>query len=358
MSRRLLPAAVVALALGASPAAAVARVPAGWVGMNVRGPAFSPRVDLSSEMGLMAADGVESLRVPAFWNELQPTRPVTDFSLLDRVVGDAAARGLRVMPTVVGTPRWARLRAGDAYSPPRRPSDYAAILTALVRRYGPGGAFWSAHPELRPLTIREWQVWNEPSLRGYWSIQPFARAYVTLLRAAHRAIKAADPGAVVVLAGLPNLSWVDLGKIYRAGGRRWFDVAAVHPYTSLVSNVVRIVQLNRGTMARYHDARKPILVGELSWSSGRGQVRESNGFLTTTERGQAQRIAQALPALARVRVRYRIAQVFWFDWLSPPLGSANAFDYSGLRRLQPDGTIVSKPALAAFRTAALRLEGH
>ena len=181
---------------------------------------------------------------------------------------------------------------------------------------------------------------------------------MALLRAANRAIKAADPSALVVLAGLPNFSWVDLGKIYRAGGRRWFDVAAVHPYTSLVSNVVRIVQLNRGTMARYHDARKPILVGELSWSSGRGQVRESNGFLTTTERGQAQRIAQALPALARVRVRYRIAQVFWFDWLSPPLGSANAFDYSGLRRLRRNGTIVSKPALAAFRTTALRLEGR
>ena len=150
----------------------------------------------------------------------------------------------------------------------------------------------------------------------------------------------------------------DLAKIYRAGGRRWFDVAAVHPYTSLVRNVVRIVQLNRQTMARFHDAAKSILVGELSWSSGRGHVRESHGFLTTTEQGQAARVAEALPALARVRRRYRISQVFWFDWLSPPIGSPNAFDYSGLRRHEADGTIVDKPALTAFRTAALRLEGR
>jgi hypothetical protein len=162
----------------------------------------------------------------------------------------------------------------------------------------------------------------------------------------------------VVLAGLPISSWVDLGKIYRAGGRRWFDLAAVHPYTALVSNVVRIVQLNRTTMSRYHDASKPILVGELSWSSGRGHVRESHGFLTLTERGQAARIAQALPALAAVQRRYRISQVFWFDWMSPPIGSPNAFDYSGLRRRERDGTIVSKPALAAFSTAAARLEGR
>ena len=66
----------------------------------------------------------------------------------------------------------------------------------------------------------------------------------------------------------------------------------------------------------------------------------------------------ALPALAAVRGRYRISQVFWFDWLSPPLGSPNAFDYSGLRRRQDDGSMVDKPALAAFRRAALRLEGR
>ena len=66
----------------------------------------------------------------------------------------------------------------------------------------------------------------------------------------------------------------------------------------------------------------------------------------------------ALPALAAVRARYRIAQVFWFDWLSPPLGSPNAFDYSGLRRRNRNGSIVDKPALAAFRSAALALEGR
>jgi hypothetical protein len=359
--RRLAPLLLVLLALlwAAAPAGSASRqVPPGWVGMNIGGPTFASDVDLNAEMDRMVAAGVESLRIPAFWNEIQPTRGTPDWALLDRVMSAAAAHGLPVMPTVVGTPRWARIRRNDVYSPPRGTASYAAILTALLQRYGVQGDFWTAHPELPRDPIRVVQVWNEVSLGGYWSIQPFARAYVRLLHAAHDAIKRVDPGATVVLAGLPNFSWQDLGKIYRAGGRRWFDVAAVHPYTSLVRNVVRIVQLNRHTMARYHDSRKPILVGELSWSSGRGHVRESHGFLTTTEAGQAARIREALPALAAVRHRYRISEVFWFDWMSPPLGSRNAFDYSGLRRRQPDGTIVDKPALAAFGESALRLEGR
>src|SRR5207248_9639332 len=112
-----------------------------------------------------------------------------------------------------------------------------------------------------------------------------ARRYVARLRAGHRAIKSADPGAKLVLAGLPNASWRDLAKIYRAGGRPWFDVAAVHPYTYYVRNVIKLVVLFRSVMARYGDARKPLVVSEFTWSSGRGHVRETTNFKTVTERG-------------------------------------------------------------------------
>jgi hypothetical protein len=352
-----LAALAVVLAVATPSGAAPRRIPFGWMGMNVGGVVFDPGIDLGAQMQDMVGVGVETLRVPAFWNEIQPSPGPPDFSRLDGVVADAARRQLRVMPIVVGTPSWAAIRPDDVYSPPQGTANYAALVTALARHYGPRGDFWAAHPELPRVPIREYQIWNEVSLPGYWSIQPFARAYVALLHAAHDAIRRVDPGATIVLAGLPNFSWRDIASIYRAGGRRWFDVAAVHPYTSLVGNVVRIVQLNRQTMARYGDARKPILVGELSWSSGRGHVQESHGFLTTTESGQAQRIAQALPALAAARLRYRISQVFWFNWLSPPVGSPNAFDYAGLRRLEDGGRIVDKPAFAAYRAAARRLEG-
>jgi hypothetical protein len=339
-----------------SVSAARRQVPFGWLGVTASGPALSVSIDLSREMDVMVSAGVESVRPPVYWNEAQPDPYTTDFSLTDRFVAAAAAHGLRVMPVVVGTPGWAALRAGDPYSPPRSPDTYARYLRLLVARYGPRGAFWSEHPGLARVPIRTWQVWNEPNLTIFWSVQPFARGYVRLLRAARDAIKAADPGATVVLAGLVNSSWLDLAKVYQAGGRRYFDMAAVHPYTFFTRNVVRIVALNRSTMASYGDARKPIVVSELSWPSGRGYVRQSFIGKTLTEQGQAQRVAQVLPWLATARRRYRIAQVAWFTWLSPALGSQDPFDYSGLRRLK-GGTVFPKPALAAFQTAARRLEG-
>ena len=135
-------------------------------------------------------------------------------------------------------------------------------------------------------------------------------------------------------------------------------MAAVHPYSASVRNVVRIVRLYRDVMRRFGDARKPLLVTEVSWSSGRGHVRDAPGFLALTERGQADRVAEAIPALARQRAALGIAGIHWYDWLSPPIGvSGNAFAYSGLRRQTRGRRIVFKPAYFAYRAAARRLQG-
>ena len=45
-----------------------------------------------------------------------------------------------------------------------------------------------------------------------------------------------------MLAGLPNYSWLELGRIYRVpGARNLFDVVAVHPYTKTPQGVLTIL---------------------------------------------------------------------------------------------------------------------
>jgi hypothetical protein len=197
-------------------------------------------------------------------------------------------------------------------------------------------------------------VWNEPDITKYWDGRRWATGYVRLLKAAYGAVKAADPGAQVILAGLTNRSWDDLGRIYSAGGRAFFDVAAIHPFSRRVSNVVKIVRLARGTMRRRGDAGKPLMLSEISWSSGRGHSRFNYGW-ETTEKGQAQRVRDVLGALSSRRVAYRLAGVFWYTWLSPKVGGRDSFDYSGLRRLSASGAVVDKPALWAWRVTVARL---
>lgn len=340
--------------LAASAAEAAPRVPMGFFGMSVDGAMFRTDIDQRREFGVMTRVGVESIITEVNWNFLQPQEGVPpDFTRTDRVVGNAARRGMRVMANVLYSPRWAAVDPGNGASPPE-PAKYATFLRTLIQRYGPQGSFWTENPTLTRRPIRDWQVWNEPPSKGFWSKQPFARDYVELLKAARFAIKVTDPRARVVLAGLTWRSWEDIGKIYRAGGQGLFDAVSLHPYTTRPIDVTAIVKAVRNEMSRNGDGRLPVLITELSWPSAKGRSRDDYGY-EVTPRQQAQRITEVLPILVAARKRLHIERVYWFSWLSTDRGRFT-FDYSGLRTITGT-TIRDKPALAAYRRGVLAHEG-
>jgi hypothetical protein len=346
------------------------------VGVTFDGPVFAPTVNLVRQVNQAVASGAESLRVSVDWSRVQPYRTMskvpsiarsqfvsvggvpTTFAELDRLVAAAAARRLSLLPVVEFTPNWDAVHPGDPASPPRSTAAFAAFLTGLVKRYGPTGTFWSAHPALPRVPIRMWQIWNEPHFTTYWSQQPFAPSYVKLLAAAHTALKSADPGAKVVLAGLADFSWKYLADIYRVpGARRLFDIVAVHPYTAQPRGVITILQRVRAVMDRSGDSAKPILATEITWPSSEGKAPPEFG-VSTTERQQALRLAQVMPMLAAKRSQLGLMGFYWYTWMGneSPTKKPYAFDYAGLLKYV-NGVVSSKPALAAFTHGALTIEG-
>jgi arabinogalactan endo-1,4-beta-galactosidase len=376
--RRLLPALLaVALLVPASAEAAQRRVPQGFFGVMADG-VLLDRTDaqLAHEFDVMQANGVESVRIVVYWAELQPHpagSPLPDgwrlgrgdvpttFAPTDRLFEQAARHGMSVLPVILRSPGWAAENPRLYTSPPKADSTYTNFLGTLIDRYGPHGTFWSEHPDVPLRAQRDWQIWNEPNIDRYWgSPHPFAKRYAQLLRASYKAIKAADPGARVVLTGFANFSWRALAAAYRAGIRGNFDLAAVHPFSGHLKYVLKIVRLNREVMARNGDAGKDIAISELTWPSAKGKTKNTVGF-ETTEHGQALRLRNAFNALLRVRRREHIERITWSTWLTPDRDSPNSFDWSGLRKLDPShpsGEPIDKPALAAYRAIALHMEGR
>lgn len=356
--------------------AATARVPQGFVGVMPDPPLFDRGVDLAAQLDKMVATGIERLRVEFVWGADQPYATPADvpanrakefqmidgvptsFAATDRLVGLAAQRHLAILGTVLVTPDWAaKTHVAGQYNLPMSNSTYARFLRALVGHYGPHGTFWAAHRSLPRVPIRTWQIWNEPNLDLYWPEQPFAHGYVDMLRAAHDAIKGADPGATVVLAGMPNASWDALDTIYQVpGARRLFDAVAVHPFTLKPTGVMTILQRVRDVMNRNGDQRKPIIATEVSWPSGLGRASQHFGF-ETDEAGQARNVAALLPMLGKARSRLGLAGFFWYTWVTRDRPHHNSFEFAGLFRYRSPRQFVAKPAYAAFRKGALALEG-
>lgn len=359
MARRLATRATLVLtaALTLCPAVSVAGTPAGFFGTMVDGPALDPGVDLGRELDLMRSSGVATIRVAFDWSRAQPeSGSATSFADSDRIVASAARRRLVVLPVVLWAPVWARREPAKQASPPQ-PGAYAAFVAGLARRYGPRGSLWRERTSLPRVPIRDWQIWNEPTVENFWTIQPFERDYVELLRRTRASLRAVDRRARVVSAGLVYESWRALERLYRAGARGRFDVLALHPFTSAPKDVLRIVELNRRVMKRHRDARRPVFLTEVSWPSSRDKIGERYGY-ETDEAGQARKLSAALPLIARERRRLGIERAYWYTWLTRETDPEYPFDYAGLRRLDEDGRIVSKPALSAFRRAVARLRGR
>jgi polysaccharide biosynthesis protein PslG len=326
--------------------------PAPYLGVSPGLPLLADPALFEREMPVMAKAGVSSVRMSFYWNRLEPERGTMALDETDAIVAAAARNGLDVLPVVTGTPGWAKDNPYDSAAPPKDPRAYGAFLTALIKRYGPDGSLWSEQPNLPKRPIGAWQIWNEPSHDYYWSTQPWAPSYVKLLAVANKAIKQADPKALTVLAGFPDRSWDSLAEIEDAGARGNFDVAALHPYTAKVANVLKIVQLGRRELVKAGDGDKPLWLTEVAWSSGKGKVLARNAFgFETTEKGQADRLGEVLPLLDAQRAQLGIERIYVETWASAGKNPKSTWDWAGLREVRGT-TVRAKPAFTTFERFA------
>ena len=361
--RRLLLAALFCLALGLAPTAqaAVPRTPSGFFGTTWDGAAAgsSPEVQ-EAQFALMRRSRVDSVRAAFSWAEIEPAPLVFDFARTDSLVALAARHGLRLLPVVLHTPEHAKENPGSEGSPPKDPEAYGRLLRQLVQRYGPNGTFWLVHPELPKRPVREWQIWNEPHLDGYWNApgDDWVSGYTALLAVAHAAIKEQDPGAHVVLAALADYSWRHLASLYGEGARGLFDVAAVNLYTSRPGFVIRGLRRFRQVMTRRRD-RKPVYLTEVGWPASLGRIPRPAArwqrAWETTDRGVARRVTRFFALAAARRRALGLRRVYWYNWASS-YRSGSIFNFMGLNAFDGE-RFQAKPALRAFRASARRYGG-
>ncbi len=297
---------IVAFACAASNARAAQ--PKDFFGVVAQGPL------VAQDYERMDSGNVGSLRIPVSWNRVQPTAEEHLWGELDSIVGQAAGAGVEVLPFVYGTPRWLE---DDPARPPIHSSEardaWRAFLAQLVARYGRGGAFWADHPN--PLPIRRWQVWNEPNFPIYWQPRPSAREYALLLEISAETIRATDPNARIVAAGVAPVTtgpwpWDYLADLYEVPGvESHFDEVALHPYSRELGDLRIQVRRARKAMKRAGDGRTPLAITELGWPS-----RLPRAVGSATPKTQAENLHRAFSLLQERRKEWNISGIAWFSW--------------------------------------------
>ena len=272
------------------------------------------------------ASGVDLIRQTFDWSQVELARGRYDFSWYDRLMESLARRRLRVLPILFNAPRFRsstprRLRRGALV--PRRPREMGQFAARVVRRYGPRGSFWRAHPDVPRVPIRSWQIWNEPNLRVYWPTGPSARQYTRLLSTTAAAIRRVDRRAEIVTAAIPDSRHgVPLARfvagMYGAGAARAFDTLGVSAYASGAPGVSALVGRARRLMNRHGDRRGKLWVAEFGWATGGPRSR----FRVSRE-AQARHVSTVLRSLYRRRRALQLRGVIYYNWRDgrpyPPL---------------------------------------
>jgi polysaccharide biosynthesis protein PslG len=313
---------------------------------------ISPATQLDrSEVNRIGEGGAGTIRTPFYWPAIEPDPPVTDGGILpglpgsspesknftetDRLVGNAAQAGVRVMPFVYGTPDWV---ASDPARPPIDTAEGRAawqdLLGDLVRRYGPGGEFWQDNPDIPKTPITDWQISNEPNSALFWEPEPSPTEYAQLLQLSGEAIRAADPNAAIVLAGMFGTpatgieAWTFLDSLYQVPGiTQHFDAYALHPYAPNLKGIEAQVGLVRDVLGRYGEKSLPLLISEIGWPTD----GPAGYNLVKTPAAQKAMLAKAFKLFLSERRRWKIERVIWYTWRDNDVQpNCSVCRYSGL----------------------------
>lgn len=164
------------------------------------------------------------------WEDIQPERDVWLFERADQILDEVERRGLKLVVRLTDAPEWSHPNQpgerGVDYvdAPPDDPADFGRYCGAVAERYRG--------------RVAAYQIWNEPNLSREWGNRtPDPAAYVALLQACSEAIRAADPAAILISAGLAPTGNHDatatpdnvfLQQLYDLGFQQSVDVIGAH----------------------------------------------------------------------------------------------------------------------------------
>jgi hypothetical protein len=143
--------------------------------------------------------GLDWVKTQVRWEDVERERDQYDWGKLDLTMTSSAQFGIKQLLSIVTAPAWSR-EAGvnlDAHGPPANNQDYVDFVLKIIDRY--------------PGQVHAIEVWNEQNLDREWtSINGLSAInYVGLLRDTYNAVKAVDPGIIIVSGALSPTGFDD-----------------------------------------------------------------------------------------------------------------------------------------------------
>jgi hypothetical protein len=344
-----------------------------WIGFH-DDPSFRWEPDRAATLNRVADTHATLIRAVVTWSHVAPEKPANAadpfdpayrLNDLDELVRETQERGMEVLLTIWGTPKWANGDRGPNVMPTRL-ADLTDFAKALASRYSGRN---TGYP-----FVRFWSVWNESNLQLFLTPQFDARGnivgprnYARLYAAAYQGIKAGNPRAVVAIGETSShgrdrklggkSDTISPGTFARlvakANPRLKFDAWAHHPYPVPVNmkptQKVRWPNVSLSSLPTFEKSldtwfkrrNVPVWITEYGHETRPGEPRGVTN---------SQQAAYLRQALGIVQKDPRVQMFVWFIWQD----TQSSLWQSGMLTL--GGT--TKPALSRWSIGAKPLDAR
>ncbi|MCS6834672.1 MAG: hypothetical protein NZ750_01470 [Anaerolineae bacterium] len=323
---------------------------------------FLQGADIAPIIAQLSQLNVSWVRIVLNWRDVEVVRGTLNLSAIDAAIARLRAANYSILLTLTGAPDWARPSATPfvlslpQYGPPDNLADFAIFASAIATRYKG--------------QVAAYEVWTEPNLRRSW-IDPQTTSretarmsparYIDLLSEAYRAIKAADPAAMVISGGLAPTGINDrrnsiddevfLEALFQQGLASVADAVGVQPNGFANPPAARCCVQSEGVLTHWEskkfyfldmldsyrtiiaraNANLPMWIVRFGWGTSEGNtivspnMNENPFFTYNSPAEQAQYTAEGLNLLNGMA---DVKAVFIFNLNGCQVGQAEACFYS------------------------------
>lgn len=174
------------------------------------------------DLGKIQESGIKIVRKDLFWNSVEQSKYIFDFSNYDKLVEGLEERGIRIL--------FILCYGNSIYLEPENTSEgrrsYARYAAEAVKHFK-GRNVW-------------WEIWNEPNIEHFWNgpgthnSNEFADQYVELVKQTVPEMRKADPDCYIIVGAVSCL-WINsfrwLDRCFEQGLLDTdINALSVHPY--------------------------------------------------------------------------------------------------------------------------------
>jgi aryl-phospho-beta-D-glucosidase BglC (GH1 family) len=257
------------------------------------------------DLDMIAAAGFKFVRIDFQWQGIEHTKGVYDWSAFDGLMANLKKRNMRAICILDYSNR---LYEADSVSiNPLDHKEQRATNSPQHPESIEAFARWAAAAAVHfKASNIVWELWNEPNI-SFWKPKPNVNQYTALALATAKAIKAAQPDALIIGPCTSQVPLPYIETFMASGILQYLDAVSVHPYRNYSkSPETAIVDYNNlhTLIEKYApDGKKQMPVISSEW-----------GYSTSTKGVTLDVQAAYIVRMQLANLLYGVPISIWYDW--------------------------------------------